>query len=1761
MIEWRLYYFMPPESLPWDRKDFFKERKHERSESLGSVARWRDSSSSSYHHGSRAEFARWGSAEFRRPPGHGKQGGWHLFSEEVGHGYAASRSSDKMLEDESCRPSSRSGDVRYVRSSRENRGSSYSQKDWKGHSWETSNGSPSPAVGRPLDVNNDQRPVDDMLTYNSHHHSDLSNGWNQVHPKDQHNKMGNVNGLVTSQTCERENSMGVADWKPFKWSRSGSLSSRGSGFSHSSSSKSIGADSIEAKTELQTRSVTPGQSPSGDAVACVTSAALSEETSSRKKPRLGWGEGLAKYEKKKTVGPDEGLNRNGIEFSDCASPATPSSVACSSSPGIENRLYVKESNTDNDTSHLSGSPVSGFQNHFEGFSFNLENLEANNIANIGSSLIELLQSEEQTAVDSNFVRSTAMNKLLIWKADVSKALEITESEIDLLENELKSLKAESGSGVLCPAVSCSPSVEAITKPCEEQGMASSLLPRPAPLRFESSRDMIVEKTSFDSGALIHDRAEAKDEDMDSPGTATSKFVEPLSLAKADLSSDMVKHAECHGDVGADGSTDEGVESSARNFNREKIDLPASADGGKLIESTGSAPGSSDCSLSTNGDDTLCNLILASNRESAYRASELFNKLLPEDKYQSSSPGAANDSSWQDDLFIRKKFAARKRFLRFKERVITLKFRAFQHLWKEDLRLLSIRKNRARSQKRFELSSRTSHSGYQKHRSSIRARFYSHAGNLSLVPTSEMINFTSKLLSDSQVKPCRNTLKMPALILDKKEKLASMFTSSNGLVEDPCTVEKERAMINPWTAEEKKIFIDNLAAFGKDFRKIASFLDHKTTADCVEYYYKNHKEDCFKKTKKKPEIRNQGKPFCANTYLLTSEKKWNREINAASLDMLGEASVIAAHADASAGNRQTCSGRFFLGGFNEYKTPQGGEGILERSSSFDIMVNERETAAADVLAGICGSLSSEAMSSCITSSADPGEGYQDWKSKKVGSVRKRPLTPEVTQIIEDETCSDESCGEMGPSDWTDEEKSRFIQAISSYGKDFAKISRCVRTRSAEQCKIFFSKARKCLGLDRIHPRSGYAGPTGSDDADGGGSDTEDACNVQTGSVICSSKLSSEMDEDFQLSGLNMNAEESDLGETTNLQTNLNMSEENNGTGEVDHMVAESVENLVNDECQLGNRPELVFEGDNIIVNGVDNKSLMIHVKKDAVVSAASEDGRDKVAQSEDGRDKVTQHGMPGVISVSTAEAPFLSRSDSVVQSKPLAVVSVQCDQTEEDGGEILLPEICDREEKHRNADTIGQRSLTCSIQDTNTSENAPLVAADKSSCAGFSASADSLHHTSLELDSTQKHIAILSQHNSLLMGVSLSQDSVDVQNDKTIIQEDALSSTLGLENKNKQCQKSASRDDHDQLLSGHPVLNHVDSSQILRGYPLQIPTKKELNEDVNSRKPSVPSLKKYTARDCFLQKCNRSNSHSSMAELPLRSQNLEQLNHHHHHLKAHSGSSSDPEEPGKNGDFKLFGQILSNPSSVQKPISVIQENDDKTTHHPKSSSKSINLKFSGHHSIDGGTTTHSKFDRANYLGLENFGMSYGYWDGNRIQTGFPALPESAILLAKYPAALSNYPPSSSKIEQQQPLQAVVKSNGCNLNGVSVLPTREISNGKVATDYQVYRSRDANRVQSFAADLQQQQQQQRQELLLEMQRRNGLDGISSLQHQHQQGRGVVGMNVVGRAGILVSGACPAVSDPVAAIKRHYAKSEQYGGQTGSIIREESWRSHGT
>ncbi|MFS7957731.1 putative transcription factor MYB/SANT family [Helianthus anomalus] len=805
------------------------------------------------------------------------------------------------------------------------------------------------------------RETSGLISSNMHLQSDFGTSWDQ-RSKDNDDGVG-----ATNRRLEKDVSLGSSlDWKPIKWIRSGSLSSRGSGFSLLSSCKVVGVDSSDSKMDAQQGNVniTLLRSPSGDAATCVTPK-TPDEANSRKKPRLGWGEGLAKYEKKK-VDPDdkENVSSNGTadglsssesllpspsslpckspsltSNSENASPTTPCSFACSLSPGLEEKTSITSTTVVNNTCN----PTVVSQNQNQRSPFSLENLDLTEGFNVSLLLDELLQSDDTSAHGSGF----AMDKLQVWKADISRTLEITESEIDSLEHELKS--------------------------------------------------------DIDSSPFT---------------AASSSLLKQCNNKNTDVSTD----ASCTVFLGGD--------------------------------------------VYNHMEDKSYALIYDSNKVTSCRASDELGKLLPTTHLRTGVSRATDE-----DSDIKKKVAMRKRFLKFKERVTILKFRTFQYSWKENLRLISIRSG-AKSQKKFESSSRMGYSDHQKHRASNHYRLSSSGGSLSLVPTKEVVEYANALLSDSRVKTYRNEAKMPTFILDKKERTCARFISDNGLVENPIDVEKERSIVNLWTVEDTETFLDKYSLFGKNFRKIASFFQHKTVADCVEFYYKYHKSDVFQKTKKKSQFA-KGKSCNTNsTYLVTSGKRLNRETGATSLDMLGAASAMVANVDG---------------------------GILEpQSNDFSNYCNEQETAAADVLAGICGSISSEAMDSCVTSSVD---------HQKVGGSSNRQSLIDV----DEETCSDDSCGEeINSSVWTDEERSSFVKAFRSYGKDFSMISRCMRTRSTNQCKLFFSKACKCLGLDAIDFGTSSEGTTGANErGGGGGSDQDDTCMVDSGSGISHDNVESDM----------------------------------------------------------------------------------------------------------------------------------------------------------------------------------------------------------------------------------------------------------------------------------------------------------------------------------------------------------------------------------------------------------------------------------------------------------------------------------------------------------------------------------------------------------------------------------------------------------------------------------------------------------------------------
>ena len=163
-----------------------------------------------------------------------------MYPDDSVHGYPTSRfGGDRFLDDDGFRPSGLRGDGRYSRVYRENR-TSCGQREWRSHSWDTNHHQSVPrnAPGRPHCMN-DLKSSGDSPVRASYPHSDPGD---QFHSKDQAVKTTDTIGPGAGQRVDKENSLGLLDWKPLKWSRSGNLASRGSGVSHSSSSKSIGGD-------------------------------------------------------------------------------------------------------------------------------------------------------------------------------------------------------------------------------------------------------------------------------------------------------------------------------------------------------------------------------------------------------------------------------------------------------------------------------------------------------------------------------------------------------------------------------------------------------------------------------------------------------------------------------------------------------------------------------------------------------------------------------------------------------------------------------------------------------------------------------------------------------------------------------------------------------------------------------------------------------------------------------------------------------------------------------------------------------------------------------------------------------------------------------------------------------------------------------------------------------------------------------------------------------------------------------------------------------------------------------------------------------------------------------------------------------------------------------------------------------------------------------------------------------------------------------
>lgn len=99
------------------------------------------------------------------------------------------------------------------------------------------------------------------------------------------------------------------------------------------------------------------------------------------------------------------------------------------------------------------------------------------------------------------------------------------------------------------------------------------------------------------------------------------------------------------------------------------------------------------------------------------------------------------------------------------------------------------------------------------------------------------------------KKMRSYAVIPPILIDPRHR-RHIFINNNGLMDDPMAEYKERQEVAVWTDPEKEIFRDKFLLHPKNFGLISTYLERKSVADCVQYYYLSKKTENYKQLLRK-----------------------------------------------------------------------------------------------------------------------------------------------------------------------------------------------------------------------------------------------------------------------------------------------------------------------------------------------------------------------------------------------------------------------------------------------------------------------------------------------------------------------------------------------------------------------------------------------------------------------------------------------------------------------------------------------------------------------------------------------------------------------------------------------------------------------------------------------------------------------------------------------------------------------------------------------
>ncbi|KAM9747899.1 nuclear receptor corepressor 2 isoform 23-T27 [Dama dama] len=286
--------------------------------------------------------------------------------------------------------------------------------------------------------------------------------------------------------------------------------------------------------------------------------------------------------------------------------------------------------------------------------------------------------------------------------------------------------------------------------------------------------------------------------------------------------------------------------------------------------------------------------------------------------------------------------------------------------------------------------------------------------------SEIIDGLSE--QENLEKQMRQLAVIPPMLYDADQQRIK-FINMNGLMDDPMKVYKDRQVMNMWSEQEKETFREKFMQHPKNFGLIASFLERKTVAECVLYYYLTKKNENYKSLVRRS-YRRRGKSQ------QQQQQQQQQQMPRSS---------------------------------QEEKDEKEKEKEAEKEEEKPDVENDKEELIKEKTDDTSGEDNDE--KEAVTSKGRKTANSQGRRKGRI--TRSMANEANSEEAVTPQQSAELASMEMNESSrWTEEEMETAKKGLLEHGRNWSAIARMVGSKTVSQCKNFYFNYKKRQNLDEI-----------------------------------------------------------------------------------------------------------------------------------------------------------------------------------------------------------------------------------------------------------------------------------------------------------------------------------------------------------------------------------------------------------------------------------------------------------------------------------------------------------------------------------------------------------------------------------------------------------------------------------------------------------------------------------------------------------------------